>query len=327
MIRTMVCLLSLLVATLLTACGPAPQTGKPKLRIAYGSEVDFEHLPSLMVVERLRAQGYEVVTTFYAQSEMAAEALARGDEDLLCGPSRTYWAAAAKGADMPMIVEMTANAWSLYSTSEIRSCADLQGRRLAVHSEGGLATALVNDYVRRNCPGTEPLVLILPGSATRAAALMAREIDATPLELADAVQLTRQAPEEFHVLADFAQDLPDLVTKAVHVNGMFAKAYPEVVTAFVKELVTVHRELADDPEQVLPAARTHLKLSEGDLQAVLAAYVRIGAWDVNGGLTSEAVGYSLSFFQTTGSLDTGLDEAHAADLHYLDEALAALGRR
>ncbi|MHB0858222.1 MAG: ABC transporter substrate-binding protein [Anaerolineae bacterium] len=252
----------------LTGCAPAfgvqsPETREPVvMRIAYGAAYDIENLPSLMVNERLAAQGYRIETVLIAKPEIKAEAVARGEVDLAFGSLRTYWAAIGKGADTQVVMESAGNGWMLMASRKIHGCADLGDARLAVQSEGSLTAVMADYYLRSRCPETEPQIVYIPGSETRAAALLAGNIEAAPMQLSSALLLERQASERLHALAHFGEELPDLVTSVVAVNGAFAREHPLAVQDYVRELLAVHRLLANDPEQAMPIARQYLEIPE-----------------------------------------------------------------
>jgi NitT/TauT family transport system substrate-binding protein len=274
----------------------------------------------------LAEQGYQVTTTYFAQSEMVVEALSRGDVDIGLGAMRTYWAAIGKGAAVRTIMEQLANEWQIMASPDVRTCADLQGRRVAYGSEGTVATAMSAAYIQRMCPGTQPDVLYIPGSANRAAALLAHEVDATTLELADMIQLDVKAPGRFHVLASFSRDLADLKTTGVQVNQAFARAHPQAVRDYVRALLMVHREHSGDAQFIAQEATRRLEIEPELASQVAAAYFEIDGWDVNGGLTEQAVQYSLDFYAQAGSLPSSLKPGDVCDLSFLNDVLAEIGR-
>ena len=148
---------AILVTLLLASCGPATSSvGNNEallhLDVGYPSAVDVEDIPSLMAHELLAEQGYTVTPTFYAQAELAVAALARGDADFSVGAGRTIWQAVSQGADLITIMEHAANGWLALSVPEIATCRDLEGRRYAHHSEGGVSKAMSDAYILENCP-------------------------------------------------------------------------------------------------------------------------------------------------------------------------------
>ena len=305
--------------------GPPPGTAG-EIRIGYPSVADFQDLPSLMALDLLMEQGYSVVPTFFAQSELAVEALATGETDVGFGNARAHWAAIQQGAELQTVMEQAANGWSVVSRLEITDCAGLDGQRLAVGSEGSVAKAMTDAWMAEVCPAAAPEILIIPGSDNRAAALLAGQIDATTAEPADVVQLLAEDSDRFHVLVDFASRLPDLLTTGVHVNSEFAAAHPQAVRDLVKAVVEIHRRVAADPDLLITQAIDRLGFDPGDVPAILETHRSIGTWDVDGGLSREAVEYSLGFYIRTGSLGPGLTGDQVADLSYLEAVLEELGR-
>ncbi|MEX0788758.1 MAG: ABC transporter substrate-binding protein [Anaerolineales bacterium] len=314
------------VAVFAACAPPIPEAGSiGEIRAAYPSVADFQDLPSLMALDSLMLKGYSVVPTFYAQSPLAVEALAGGQADVGFGSTRSYWAAIEKGARLTTIMEQASNGWSVVTLNGIAECADLHGRRLAVGSEGSVAKAMTDAFLQKNCPGTIPEILYIPGSDSRAAALLAGQIDATTAEPADVVHLLREGSDRFHVLVDFAVRLPDLITTAVYVNLDYAQAHPETIRALVEALLMSHRSIEANPDLLTSQATRRLGIDASEIPSILATHRRIATWDVNGGLTWEAIGYSLDFYVQTGSFEPGLESADVAELSFLEAGLSELG--
>ncbi|MGH2628095.1 MAG: hypothetical protein ACRDHY_15765, partial [Anaerolineales bacterium] len=115
-----------LAAGLASCAGPAETPAATNLSFAYPSIADFQDLPSLMALDLLSGQGYSVVPTFFAQPELAVEALASGEADFGFGSTRTYWAGIQQGGRLTTIMEESSNGWSLAGLTEIVECADLE---------------------------------------------------------------------------------------------------------------------------------------------------------------------------------------------------------
>ena len=297
------------------------------IHVAYPSIVDMEDIPSVMAHELLAGQGYSVVPTFYAQPELSVQALSSGDADFGNGADRTFWAANAQGANILTIMEQASNGWSIYAVPDIQACADLGGRIFAQHSEGSVSYAMSRAYIKENCPGTEANILILPGSENRRAALLAGEIEATPVELADAIQIEIAAPGQFHQLTRFAADVPQLKTTLMYVNGDFARDHPDAVKDYIRAVLTVNRMIAADHSLLQNEAAKWLAIDPEVLPKVIEGQFAQNSWDVNGGLTVEAVEYSIQFFTEAGSLEPGLSAAEIADLSFLNAVLDEIGRQ
>ncbi len=247
-----------MIGLIVLASCAAPSTPTPEksgtFRVGFASEVDFGDLPTLMAHDLLRAQGYTVEPQFFANADLEVAALAQGALDFGNGSTRTHWNAVAKSVPLVTVMEQTANVWSLVAKTGIKTCADLNGRRVAYSSAGALSAALLKAYLGQNCPEAKPEILLIPNSSARAAALLAGESDAAPLELADVLQMQQKAPDKLHTLINFAQALPQLKTTGVHVRSDFAKQHPEQVRDYLQALLSVHRDIRANPNLVQDAA-------------------------------------------------------------------------
>jgi len=320
--------LTLIVSMVAVACGPKEAPGVVRIKIAYPSVPDFGDLPSMMVYDRLVEKGYAVLPTHFAQSELAVEAVSRGDADIGTGATRAEMAAMQKGAPLKFIVDQVANEWSVYAISAIKECKDLDGMRLAIHSDGAVSTAMLNAWIDTTCPGISPNYLIIPGSENRAAALLVGEIDATPAELADAVRIDKERPGEFNLIANFGRDLPNLKVTSFYANTTFLEEQPQAAKDFIEALLEVHREIAANPDILVEEAPKYLPgIEEEVLPDIVKAHVELGAFDVNGALTAENMAYSLDFFVQAGSVEPGLDPADIHDLSFLNDVLEKIGRK
>jgi len=293
-----------------------------KLRIAYQTQLDFGDLPSVLANDLMADMGYAVLPTFYAEGNLAIAALAEGQADIGIGNVGAYWNAVGQGADILTVMVESRNPWSLGSIAEVQECADMEGKRYAIHAEGTSSQAMGDAYFAANCPDMQVGErLIIAGSENRAAALIAGQIDASPMELADVVNLQVAYPGQFNVLANFGEDLPQLMTAAIFVRGEFAAENPQAVTDYLKALITVHRQITDDPSLLSAAATQWLFIDEAVLPSLVEAHIDRDFWPVNGGdLSDEAVQYTIDFNGIEG-----VAPADVVDASYLDAALEELG--
>jgi NitT/TauT family transport system substrate-binding protein len=185
---------------------------------------------------------------------------------------------------------------------------------------------MTDAYIAEICPGVEPQILYIANSPNRAAAMLAGEIDATPLKLVESMQLEREAPGKFHTLTNFSQDLPRLKTVLLYANRDFADQHPEVVQDYISAMLTVHRQINENPEMLIEEVSERLEVEPELLPEIIQAHLDINTWDVNGGVTEEGVLYSLEFYTSAGNLEPGLATTDVADLSYLEEVLDEMGR-
>jgi ABC-type nitrate/sulfonate/bicarbonate transport system substrate-binding protein len=287
------------------------------IRVAHLGELSFGDVPTLLAHERLREQGYVVESTSYAATDLLVEAISRGSADIGNGALTAAWTAIARGAQLRTVMEHVANPHQLVVASAIASCADLDGRRLALHTQGGVVNALISAFMAEECPDATPETLHIEQSSARAAALLSGAVAAAGLDLNMALWLEEQAPGRFRVLSAFAERWPAVKTLGVQVNTDFANAHPDVVTDYVRARVLASREVAADPDRVVAAAERFFGLSPR-WPGVARAYIATRAWSPDGGLTRTDVVRTLEFFRSPALAPLSPDQV--ADLRFLEAA-------
>jgi NitT/TauT family transport system substrate-binding protein len=285
----------------------------------------------LSAIGMLNENGYDIKTPILAQSELVTEGVANGQFAFGSGANNAVLIADQAGANLKVVTDRIKNEWTLYArTATIKTCADLAGKRVAIHSEGAVSTAMVRNYVATNCPGTEPDYVVIEGSPNRVAALLADQIDASPLELGDSITIDTQASDRFSLLSSFANDLPELHPTSIYVNADWAAQNPQSTLDLVKAVITEYRKINTETgylktiaEKYVPAA-----INPDTIDAAVAKYIELKMFPEDGGLTQANLEYTATFFGPkpagTGATETVIPFGQWADLSYLTQALSEL---
>jgi NitT/TauT family transport system substrate-binding protein len=310
-----------------SASGGGDPAKSGNLRIASVSS-GMPDLPLLAALDDLRAQGYNPEYVALNQSaEIAAQGVASGRFEMGSGANNTFELAIQSGAKMKMVVDREDVIWGLYARDTVRSCTDLQGKKVAIHAPNSSSTAMVRYYIKENCPGTEPNFLVIEGSENRYAALLAGQIDASALELQDAVKLPSEPNgKEIHQVSDFAEDIPRLQVFSQFVNDDWAKANPQMVKDFIKALLAQHRKVDNNPaylEELWNKYSDEFGNLDTGTQEAFKAYSTV--FPPDGGMDPANIEYSRDFFSTVGPKIT-LSVEQIADPSYLTEVLAEIGK-
>jgi len=327
-----------LIASSLVACTPPedwPQPTTPVVQATVpaktgtirtsAASTGLDDIPLRIALDTLREEGYVVETTEYARWDLVTSELASGALDIAPSSHQTAWAAIAQGAAIRAVIDSRRNPYLIACKAEITTCDDLLGKSIAYSTTSNVLAALANGYFRRNCPGAEPPITLIPSSSNRMAALLSGEIDAALLDEEDALQLDREAPGKFHVLRYLAEEFPQVVTGAFYVHSDFAASHPDIVKDFVKALLQANRRVQDP--QVLRAAIERYLSGDANAQANAEAYLAHKAWEVNGGLDMERIEYTLTFLTDAGVVPSGLQADQLADASYLSAVLDEIGRQ
>ena len=95
--------------------------------------------PMLAAIDNLRSQGYTIDVSIIESSELVVQGVAQGQFAFGSGANNAVLSAIEKGGPTMLgLMARIANEWTVYArTATIKTCADLGGKRLAIHSEGG----------------------------------------------------------------------------------------------------------------------------------------------------------------------------------------------
>jgi NitT/TauT family transport system substrate-binding protein len=280
-------------------------------------EPDLTTVPLMAAVDAVRADGYDVDIIELAEPELAIEGLARGDYAFSAEATSPALLAIEQDAPIRIVADVIGNQWAVYGQPGVEECDDLAGRPVGIFSEGAVATAMVRDWVADECTGGEPEYLVIGGSDVRAQALLTGQIDATALEIADAVTLAATGDAELEPIVDFGRSLPDLHPQTVYANSDFLADNPQAADAFIDALVAVHERINADPGYLVDLAVEYLgEEPSAMLEAIAQAYVDAGLFDA-AALTEENVQGTIDFFTEAGVIGE-LSADDVADLSFIE---------
>jgi NitT/TauT family transport system substrate-binding protein len=347
MFRHLVMLISALLILAACSAPPAATTGRPtasqpvgasgqaqapggegnasEFKVAFTS-IGVGSVPLLAAIDSLNSQGYKIEVVEIADSDLAIQGVSQGSFAISTAGAPPI--AVGQGAKLTVFADRNDNEFTLYATSDIQSCSDLNGRRLAIHSEGATSTAMVRNYIATKCPGTEPEYVVIAGSPNRYAALLAGQIDASPIEVSEAVSLEAEAGDRFHMVTSFADSLPSLHNANVYGNTDFVRQNPATIKALIRALLEQNRKVADDPGYLKQIVQKFWPdVPTETLDPMMARYRELDLFDPNGGLTDETMQATIDFYADAGLIEKKLTVDDLADFSYLEGVLDEIGRR
>ncbi len=173
------CLRALIVAVLscvVFACGQPAAKGR--IHVLVIANTDIRDIPLGLAVEDLKVQGYQAEVTPMLGGALMPDALARGDAEIGSFNNETLWSAVAKGARARTLMQRLSLPNLLVAKAGVAGCGALDGKPIALGAQGGLNPRLIALYLDRQCPGTQPQLLVIPDSTARSAALASGNVDA-----------------------------------------------------------------------------------------------------------------------------------------------------
>jgi NitT/TauT family transport system substrate-binding protein len=306
-----------MTAMLLTGCGGGGNDTSFTIALI---EPDLTAVPLLAAADAVREEGIDVDIEEAAEPEFAIEGLVRGDYQFSAEATAPALIAMSKGAPIRIVADVVANQWAVYGVAGRERCDQLDGRPFGIFSEGAVATAMVKQWVERDCrAGAEPAYLTIGDSGARAQALLSGQIDATALELTDIISL-----EEVHGgtglqrMADFGEVFPGLHPQTVYASEDYLNEHGEASQAFIDALVEEHRKINADSGYLASLALRYLpdEYDEQTAEVVSRRYVEAGLFDA-AGLTSQSLQATVDFFADAGVIDD-MPVSDVADLSFLN---------
>jgi NitT/TauT family transport system substrate-binding protein len=307
-------------------CGDEAQAQK-KVRFAYPSSADMGDIPSLLAWEQLKKQGIEVIPTFFPKTELAVQAVVAGEADLGTAAGIAVVKAVESGMNLRIVGEQVRNEWQLVTPVSFKDPKQLDGKRVGYHGPITVTEALVKWMA--NYYKITPNWMIIPGSDVRAEALMRGQLDATPAEIADVLNILQAKPGQFHVLISYAKIFPQLIGSMYFARADYLQKNTGVVETVLEAILKTHRSIEERPTLVKENTLRLLPETKPDLiDATAATYKELRIWDINGGASKDRGEASIKFFEESGLLKNGaVSYQQAFDTGPLDTVLKKIGRK
>jgi len=298
-----------------------------KVRFAYPSSADMGDIPSLLAWEQLKKQGIEVVPTFFPKTELAVQAVVAGEADMGSAAGIAVVKAVESGMNVRIIAEQVRNEWQLVTPVSIKEIKQLDGKRVGYHAPITVTEALVK-WMAQHYKIT-PNWMIIPGSDVRAEALMRGQLDATPAEIGDVLNILSAKPGQFHVLISYAKTFPQLIGSMYFARADYVQKNGATVEAVLEAILRAHRNAEERPASVKENALRLLPETKPELvEATAATYKELRIWDVNGGADQKRGEASIKFFEESGLLKKdAVSVKQAFDTDPLDKVVKKLGRK
>jgi len=241
---------------------PAPQKLIP-LKVAYDG-YSMTTAPMNYAVQKgiFKKHGLDVTITYVDAGTTLTQAVVGGSVGIAQNGYTPVAAAAVQGADVVFIGGISNQLpFQLVVKSNIRSAADLKGKKIAI-SRIGSSTDIAATYALRHLGlnRSDVTILQLGGEGTRTAAMLSGQIDASLEQYPRTGELLGKG---FRVLVDcleIAVDYPN--TSYVSTRG-FIQKNPDIVKRFLMGIAEGIHEFRKNKEEGIRLTATFLKTTPG----------------------------------------------------------------
>jgi NitT/TauT family transport system substrate-binding protein len=284
-------------------------------------------VPSLLAWEQLKKQGIEIVPMFFPKTDLAVQAVVAGEADIGTAAGIAVVKAVESGMKLKIIGEQVRNEWQLVTPVSIKDAKQLDGKRVGYHAPITVTEALVKwmaQYYK-----ITPNWMIVPGSDVRAEALMRGQLDATPAEIADVLNILSAKPGQFHVLISYAKIFPQLIGSMYFSRADYLQKENATVDSVMEAVLRAYRTAEERPAMIKENALRLLPETKPQLiDAIAASYKELRIWDINGGAGKDRGDASIKFFEDAGLMKKGaVTFQQAFDTGPLDRVIKKIGRK
>jgi NitT/TauT family transport system substrate-binding protein len=190
------------------------------------------------------------------------------------------------------------------TTKDYSKLEDLDGEPILLHSRGGGTDSIANVIEDRLGIKFGERSYI-SGSANRVAALLANQAQATIIDLSNKNKIMASHGDQFNTLPMFDVDASD---EALFANLDWIKANEDSVNIFVSALLSVYRDMANDPTIIRRETNPDGPIGElpeeilDELDGFYTDAVAGGLYDVNGG-GEKAAKADMEWYSKAGQLE------------------------
>ena len=273
-------------------------------------------------IERINFKyGYQGKFLEVANSDLVVAGGASGEFELGSSTTSAVMKVIQNGAPMRFIGENSRNQWTLVAKTNIKSCADMNGQRLGLHSPGGVSTALYRAWYVKNCAATsKPSELFIAGSPNRLQALVSGRLDVTMMEVEDTLALPATG---YYILSNFSKDLPQIKTGLIWANQDFLAKNPKVADDLMYEMSRLSQEFNYDAPAFIANAK---KWTPGyaNIEKIVAAYQAAKLFPEDPGSFFKDLNETAAFYASGGTLKSGLLAEQMAILTAIKQAYKRL---
>ena len=308
---------TMLVAVFMFTTVTVSSSYAKSIRIALAEPPSDELAAFFLALDRAKVNGLEYEWTAFSDEELAIQSVLSGQMDI--GFGTPYSAMQKSKAPIRIIFQLSKLKFFPVTTKDYSKLEDLDGEPILLHSRGGGTDSIANVIEDRLGMKFGERSYI-SGSANRVAALLANQAQATIIDLSNKNKIMASHGDKFNTLPMFDVDASD---EALFANVDWIKANEESVNIFVSALLSVYRDMANDPTIVRRETNPDGPIGElpeevlAELDGFYADAVAGGLYDVNGGGEKAALA-DMEWYSKAGQLEGDLSSLKIEDFWYLE---------
>jgi ABC-type nitrate/sulfonate/bicarbonate transport system substrate-binding protein len=318
----------LLVAAALTTA-PGLAQAQNKLVVAMPTTPpNIVHMPVHIANDLglFKKEGLEIKVVELAGGVFTYRAMVAGSADVASASGPFSIVGRAKGASTKMILaNMPKLEASMVVNKDIKTLADLKGKRIGIQEPGGFADVLARGVLR--AAKIDPKEVSFVSIATEdVPALVAGQVDTAILHVEQEMVAQSKVPT-LHAIARLWEIQPDNLYNVMAVMEKALQDKRAALKAFVKGHIEATRLIYTDKTKVLPIIIKYTKLPPDVAAKSLDFMAEKCIWDANHGLGPRRVNYTAELMERVGNIPKGQTPKYEelVDMSLADEVIKELG--
>jgi ABC-type nitrate/sulfonate/bicarbonate transport system substrate-binding protein len=273
-----------------------------------------------------KKEGLTVDTVALEGGVKTYRAMVADDVDIASASGPFSIVGLAKGAPTKIILAYAPKLEaSMIVNADIKTMADLKGKRIGIQQPGGFADVLSRGVLRAAKIDPKDVHFVTIASED-VPALLANQVDTAILHVEQELVAQSKIPS-LHAIARLWEIQPNNLYNVMAVTDKTIKDKPAALQAFVKGTIEATRLMYTDKAKVIPILVKYTQLPKDIVEKSYDFMVKNCIWDANSGLGKERVNYTAELMTKVGNIPEGKTPKYddIVDLSFADKAIQQLG--
>ena len=214
---------------------------------------------------------------------------------------------------------------SMVVRADIKTMADLKGKRIGIQEPGGFADILSRSVLRSAKIDPKDVNFVTIASED-VPALVANQVDTAILHVEQEMFAKSKVPD-LHAIARMWELQPKTLYTFLSATEKTIKERPEIVQAMVTANIEATRAMYSDRAKIIPILVKQTGYPEKVLAESFDFLVKQCIWDANSGLSPERVNFTAQLMTKIGNIKEGKTPSYddVVDTTFAKKAIAQLG--
>lgn len=286
------------------------------------------HMPVIVANDLglFKKHGVTIKTVALDGGVKVFRAMLAGNVDVAQSPGTVTSIAISKGSKVKGILgTLYKFEASMVVRGDIRTIADLKGKRIGIQQPGGFADILSKTVLR--VAKIDPKEVHFVSIATEdVPALVANQVDTAILHV-EQEMLAREKVPSLHAIARMWELQPKQMYTYYAVKDQTIQSKAAALQGFVTAVIEATRIMYTDRAKVLPIIVKHTGYPQKVVADTFDFMVKNCLWDANTGLAPDRVNYTAELMTKVGNIEQGKTPTYeqTVDRTFAAKAIKTLG--